>query len=68
MNKVHDVGVARQIGKYSDTIETRAGARWLHTSGTPGIAPDGSVPADVTAQAELAWQHSTSRACSKPSA
>ena len=59
MNKAHDVGVARQIGEYSDAIETPVGARWLYTSGTPGIAP-----ADVKALAEFAWQHSTSRACS----
>ncbi|MCW5625504.1 MAG: RidA family protein [Burkholderiales bacterium] len=57
MNKTHDVGVARQIGKYSDAVESAPNARWLFTSGTPGIGLDGVVPADVTGQAELAWQH-----------
>ena len=27
------------------------------TAGTPGMAFDGSLPADITAQAEQAWQH-----------
>jgi 2-iminobutanoate/2-iminopropanoate deaminase len=57
MNKLHDVGVAKLIGKYCDAVEAPAQARWLFTSGTPGIALDGSTPGDVTAQAELAWGH-----------
>jgi hypothetical protein len=43
-HKIHDVGAAKQIGKYSDAIETAAGLRWLHTSGTPGVADDDTVP------------------------
>jgi len=54
---IHDAGIARQIGTYSDAVEVSIGARWLHTSGTPGLAVDGSLPADVTGQAELAWTH-----------
>ena len=57
MNKPHNVGVASQIGKYSDAVEAPAGARWLYTSGTPGLALDGTLPPDVTGQAELAWQY-----------
>jgi len=57
MNKQHDVGVARQIGKYSDAVEVPANARWLYTAGTPGLALDGTLPPDVTGQAELAWTH-----------
>lgn len=56
-NKVHDVGVARLIGKYSDAIEVGPGARWLFTAGTPGIAASGETPSGVEAQAELAWKH-----------
>jgi 2-iminobutanoate/2-iminopropanoate deaminase len=52
-----DIGVARQIGSYSDGVEVPAGKRWLFTSGTPGLALDGTLPADITAQAELAWTH-----------
>ena len=57
MNKPHNVGVASQIGKYSDAVEAPAGARWLYTSGTPGLALDGTLPPDVAGQAELAWQN-----------
>ena len=54
---IHDIGIARQIGTYSDAIEVPANARWLFTSGTPGLTADGTLPTDISAQAELAWQH-----------
>jgi 2-iminobutanoate/2-iminopropanoate deaminase len=57
MNKLHDVGVANLIGKYGDAVEASPSARWLFTSGTPGIGLDGKTPGDITAQAELAWGH-----------
>jgi 2-iminobutanoate/2-iminopropanoate deaminase len=53
----HDLGVARQIGTYSDAVEAPAQARWLFTAGTPGLAVDGTLPGDMTGQAELAWGH-----------
>jgi 2-iminobutanoate/2-iminopropanoate deaminase len=53
----YDVGVAGQIGSYSDAVEIGANHRRLVTSGTPGLATTGELPKDVTAQAELAWQH-----------
>ncbi len=56
-NRIHNIGVARQIGSYSDAVEAPAGSRWLITSGTPGLALDGSLPADIAGQAELAWSH-----------
>ena len=56
-NIVRNIGVASQIGSYSDAVEVPAGARWLFTSGTPGLALDGELPADVAGQAELAWGH-----------
>ena len=56
-NIQHDIGVARQIGKYSDAVEVAANARWLFTAGTPGLALDGSLPKDIAGQAELAWRH-----------
>jgi 2-iminobutanoate/2-iminopropanoate deaminase len=57
MNKLYDIGVARQIGSYSDAVEVPPNARWLFTAGTPGLALDGSLPKDITGQAELAWTH-----------
>jgi 2-iminobutanoate/2-iminopropanoate deaminase len=56
-NIPHDVGVARQIGTYSDAVEVPGGARWLLTSGTPGLALNGQLPSDIAGQAELAWTH-----------
>jgi 2-iminobutanoate/2-iminopropanoate deaminase len=56
-NRIVDVGVARQIGTYSDAVATPANARWLVTAGTPGLARDGTVPPDIAGQAELAWTH-----------
>lgn len=52
-----DVGVAALIGKYSDAIEVSPHARWLITSGTPGLPLNATLPTDVTGQAEIAWQH-----------
>src|SRR6516164_5998497 len=55
---IHDIGVASQIGSYSDAIEAKPNLRWLMTSGTPGLAVNGDgLPKDITGQAELAWQH-----------
>lgn len=53
----HDIGIARQIGRYSDATEVSGNARWLLTSGTPGLAIDGKLPPDIAGQAELAWRH-----------
>jgi len=53
----HNIGVAEQIGKYSDAIETAPNLRWLYTSGTPGLLRDKQLPPNITGQAELAWQH-----------
>jgi 2-iminobutanoate/2-iminopropanoate deaminase len=54
---VHNVGVAAQIGRYSDAIESAPGLRWLHTSGTPGLSPDGKVSADFSEQARQTWEN-----------
>jgi enamine deaminase RidA (YjgF/YER057c/UK114 family) len=54
---IHDVGVAKQIGNYSDAIEVAPNLRWLMTSGTPGLSAAGRLPNDITGQAEIAWQH-----------
>jgi 2-iminobutanoate/2-iminopropanoate deaminase len=54
---VHDIGVANQIGLYSDAIEASPNLRWLMTSGTPGFTDGRDVPADITRQSELAWEN-----------
>ena len=40
---------------YSQAVEVIGGTRTLWISGQVGAAIDGSVPADVSAQAKLAW-------------
>jgi 2-iminobutanoate/2-iminopropanoate deaminase len=54
---IHDIGVAKQIGAYSDAVEAGPNLRWLLTSGTPGLSTGGELPPDITGQAELAWEH-----------
>jgi 2-iminobutanoate/2-iminopropanoate deaminase len=57
MHTIHDVAISKQIGAYSDAIETKSNLRWLYTSGTPGLSEAGDLPKDIAGQAELAWQH-----------
>jgi 2-iminobutanoate/2-iminopropanoate deaminase len=56
-HKIHDIGVASQIGAYSDAIEAGSNLRWLITSGTPGLSTNGELPKDIAGQADLAWKH-----------
>lgn len=56
-HKIHDIGVSKQIGAYSDAIETAPNLRWLFVSGTPGLSVEGKLPSDITGQAEIAWAH-----------
>jgi 2-iminobutanoate/2-iminopropanoate deaminase len=56
-NQIRDIGVAGQIGRYSDAVEVPAGSRLLFLSGTPGLAPGGELPQGIEAQAEQAWQN-----------
>lgn len=52
-----DIGVSEHLGFYSDAIEVAPNVRWLVTAGTPGFAPDGTLPADFSTQAENAWDN-----------
>ena len=56
-HKIHNIGIAAQIGAYSDAVETGPNLRWLLTSGTPGLQMNGDFPSDIAGQAELAWKH-----------
>ena len=60
----NDGGVNRQINPssiaapaaaYAHAVLTASPARWLHTSGVVPTAPDGTVPDDLEAQADLVW-------------
>lgn len=52
-------GIAPPAANYAHASYTPAhpGRRWLHTSGVVPIAPDGSVPSDLVAQAEVIWDN-----------
>jgi enamine deaminase RidA (YjgF/YER057c/UK114 family) len=56
---IHDIGVAKQIGTYSDAVEIRNSSRQLYLSGQPGLAPDGQLPDSFEQQAEQAWKNVT---------
>jgi len=53
-HKLNEISVAAQIVKYSDAVESARNLRWLHTSGTPGLAENKQLPKDITGQSELA--------------
>jgi 2-iminobutanoate/2-iminopropanoate deaminase len=57
VNTVRDIGIAAHIGAYSDAVEVAPGARWLAISGTPGLAPDGSISPNFDDQATQAWSN-----------
>ncbi len=56
-NIVHDIGIANQIGKYSDAVEVAGSGRLLFLSGTPGLTHDGHLPGSFEEQAEQAWKN-----------
>ena len=57
MKTAHDIGIAAHIGAYSDAVAVPAGARWLAISGTPGLAPDGTILDNFEDQAAQAWRN-----------
>jgi enamine deaminase RidA (YjgF/YER057c/UK114 family) len=50
-------GVASHIGNYVDAVRIPAGLEVIHTSGTPGLRPDGMLPEDFTEEATQAWRN-----------
>jgi 2-iminobutanoate/2-iminopropanoate deaminase len=56
-NIIHDIGIASQIGKYSDAVEVAEPGRLLFLSGTPGLTDDGHLPASFEEQADQAWKN-----------
>ena len=54
-NTIHDIGIANQIGKYSDAVEAPSSGRLLFLSGTPGLTQDGHLPETFEGQAEQVW-------------
>ena len=56
-NQPLNAGVAERIGKYSDGMLVQPNMRWVFTSGTPGLRPDGTCPDSVAEQSEWAWRN-----------
>lgn len=55
MTEIAPSSIAPTAANYAHAILTEAPQRLLHTSGVVPIAPDGSVPDGVSAQAEVVW-------------
>ncbi len=49
--------IAPPAANYAHAVLTTDATRWLHTSGVVPVAPDGSVPEGVAAQAEVVWHN-----------
>jgi len=58
MAKIHNPqSIAAPVGTYSHGLEVAPNARWLYVAGQIGLAKDGSVPATIEGQTEVAWQN-----------
>ncbi len=55
-----EVGVAAQIGHYADAVRVPAALEMIHTSGTPGLRPDGTLP-DGIVGSRAAWRNIETR-------
>lgn len=49
--------VPAPVGGYSQSLESRAGLRWLHISGQIPETVDGTIPEDFERQCNLVWDH-----------
>ncbi|MFZ1164316.1 RidA family protein [Mycobacterium sp.] len=50
-------GVAAHIGRYADAVRIPAGMEVIHTSGTPGLRADGTLPEDFSEEVAQAWRN-----------
>jgi len=56
MNRaIAPAGIAPPAATYAHAVLSESPSRLLHTSGAVPVAPDGSVPEDLAAQAERVW-------------
>jgi 2-iminobutanoate/2-iminopropanoate deaminase len=54
---INPPSISAPAAGYAHSRLTTGAGRWLHTSGVVPIAPDGSVPKDLVAQAEVIWSN-----------
>jgi len=52
---VMPASIAPPAARYAHAVLSEAPARLLHVSGVVPVAPDGAVPADIGAQADVVW-------------
>ena len=51
--------IAPPAARYAHAVLSEAAGRVLHTSGVVPIRPDGAVPDDIAAQADVVWVNIT---------
>jgi 2-iminobutanoate/2-iminopropanoate deaminase len=56
-HEIAPVSIAPPAANYAHAVLSEAAGRLLHTSGVVPTAPDGSVPADIDAQAVVVWSN-----------
>lgn len=49
--------IAAPAANYAHAVLTEQATRWLHTSGVVPTRPDGTVPSDIGAQADVVWSN-----------
>lgn len=54
---VNPESMAPPAARYAHAVLVENASRWLHTSGVVPVAPDGSVPDGVPAQASRVWSN-----------
>lgn len=59
VQRLNPPSIAAPVGPYSQGVIAPTQGRWLHIAGQVGMRPDGGVPTDFEAQAQLAWQNLT---------
>ena len=52
---IRPAAIAPPAARYAHALRTEGVTVWLHTAGVVPIRPDGSVPEDVSEQAEVVW-------------
>ena len=55
LSRITPTDIHPPAAKYSHATSVPPNARWLYLSGQVGIAPDGTIPGDAAAQAEICF-------------
>jgi 2-iminobutanoate/2-iminopropanoate deaminase len=57
LTRLTPADIAPPAANYSHATSVPPSARWLYLSGQVGVAPDGTIPVDIAAQAELCFRN-----------